>query len=199
MAEIWFSSDQHFRHENTWRRFKAPDGSPLRPFTSTKEMDQCMIDEHNKLVKPSDHWYCLGDISMMRPRFVHEQVEAMHGHKRLIRGNHDIFKTKEYMEVGFEEIYGMRYVDGLCFTHYPIHPHSVGRYAANVHGHVHTGPNLEPARWTRPEDGEVWVCPYLNITVEHTNYRPLSLGELKEMAQKAKEAALNEPTTTVPR
>lgn len=220
LAEIWFSSDHHFRHENTWRKFKKPcetckgkkivsdspwsdepdtcpdcngaGQTPLRPFQSTKEMDQRMIEEHNKLVKPSDHWYCLGDISMMRPRFVREQVTAMNGHKRLIRGNHDIFKSKEYMEVGFEELYGMRYIDGICFTHFPIHPRSVGRYAGVVHGHIHDGPNLPPAVWVVPESGEKIVCPYLNITVEHTDYKPLSLDQIKTTLKELREKCLSE-------
>ncbi len=225
MAEIWFSSDQHFRHENTWAKFKVrctacrgtgvvgsyeSDGfcgsraidvtcpdchgakeMPLRPFTSTKEMDARMIEEHNRLVKPSDHWYCLGDIAMMRPRFVKEQVSAMNGHKRLIRGNHDIFKSKEYMEVGFEELYGMRYIDGICFTHFPVHPRSVGRYEGVVHGHIHDGPNLDPAVWVVPESGKTIVCPYLNITVEHTDYKPLSLEQVKIKIKELKEKYLN--------
>lgn len=226
MAEIWFSSDQHFRHTNTWAKFKkscpacrgtgyvgdyepdpdicgarviektCPDCKgtcevPLRPFTDTKEMDQRMIDEHNALVKPSDHWYCLGDISMMRPRFVKEQVTAMNGHKRLIRGNHDIFKTKEYLEIGFDEIYGTRHIDNVCFSHFPVHPRSVGRYAGVVHGHVHDGPNLPPAEWVVPETQERIVCPYLNITVEHTDYKPLSLEQVKTMIKELKEKYLN--------
>lgn len=218
MAEIWFSSDQHFRHENTWRKFKvkcrecegtgfASDSDvitvekiceeckglgqkPLRPFTNTKEMDEFIIEKHNSRVKPSDHWYCLGDISMMRPRFVHEQVGKLNGHKRLIRGNHDIFKTKEYIEIGFEEIYGMRYIDNVCFTHFPIHPASVGRYSGVVHGHIHEGPNLAPAQWTVPETQERIVCPYLNITVEHTGYAPRNLEEIKAELKRLKEQCL---------
>jgi calcineurin-like phosphoesterase family protein len=195
MAAIWFSSDHHFRHTNTWEKFKRRDGSPLRPFTSTKEMDERMIEEHNSRVRPQDHWYCLGDISMMRPRFVREQIGKLNGHKRLVRGNHDIYKTKEYLEVGFEEIYGTRHIDGVCFSHFPVHPRSVGRYFGNVHGHIHEGPNLPPAEWTVPESRpgtgqDRIVCPYLNITVEHTDYKPLSLEEIKAELKRMKEAVL---------
>ena len=176
--DIWFSSDHHFRHTNTWALFKNPDGTPLRPFSSTKEMDERMIEEHNKLVRPQDSWYCLGDISMMRPRFVREQLNALNGHKRLVRGNHDIYKTKEYLEF-FEEIYGMRYIDGICFSHFPIHPASVGRYKAVAHGHIHTGPELPPVVITEQE-GKQHVCPFINLTVEHTDYKPVNLDELKQ-------------------
>jgi len=36
-------SDTHFGHTNSWEKFKLEDGSPLRPFTSTEEMDETMI------------------------------------------------------------------------------------------------------------------------------------------------------------
>lgn len=183
---IFFSSDHHFRHTNTWALFKDPEGNPLRPFTSTEEMDECMITRHNEVVKPSDHWYCLGDVSMLRPRFVARQLKALNGHKRLIRGNHDIFKTKEYLEF-FDEIYGMRYFDNIMFTHIPLHPQCLGWYAANVHGHVHTGTDLPPVKKVY-KDGSMVVQPYINITVEHTDYRPLSLEEIKQRVKLVKEA-----------
>lgn len=188
MVNLWFSSDHHFRHENTWRKFKNEDATPLRPFLSTKEMDECMIERHNKLVKPSDHWYCLGDISMMRPRFVAQQLKAMNGHKRLVRGNHDVFKTKEYLEF-FDEVYGVRVLDNILFTHIPVHPTSLGRFSANVHGHVHTGPDLTPAVCMRTSTDEIWITPYVNITVEHTDYYPLSLEEIKARISNSKAIA----------
>ena len=178
---IWFSSDHHFRHTNTWALFKNPDGTPLRPFTSTEEMDECMIQRHNEVVKPSDHWYCLGDVSMMRPRFVARQLNALNGHKRLIRGNHDIYKTKEYLEF-FDEVYGIRVIDNILFTHIPVHPRCMGGFAANVHGHIHAGPDLEPAVGLRGKEQKVVVMPYINIVVEKTDYRPVSLEELKTEA-----------------
>ena len=187
MANLWFISDTHFRHENCWKLFKGADGLPLRPFLSTEEMDECIIQRCNEVVRPQDHLYHLGDVSMMRPRFVARQLNAMNGHKRLIRGNHDIFKTKEYLEF-FEEIHGMRVMDNILFSHIPVHPQSLGRFAANVHGHLHSGVVTRPAgpridcgvpRW--PPTTAVEPDPrYVNISVEHTDYRPLSFEEVKQ-------------------
>ncbi len=191
MTEIWFSSDHHFRHTNTWAKFKRRDGTPLRPFTSTEEMDERIIEEHNKLVKTHHHWYCLGDISMMRPRFVKRQLDALNGHGRLVRGNHDIFKTKEYLEF-FDEIYGMRYIDGICFSHFPIHPASIGCYSGVVHGHIHEGPNLPVVSNVNPKTQEVRVTPFLNLTVEHTDYKPWNLEQVKAEIKRLKE--LGSPT-----
>src|SRR3990167_8785180 len=124
--KLWFTSDSHFRHANLLT-FKRQDGTPVRPeFTSCKEMDEAMIERWNAVVKTSDHVYHLGDVSMMRPRFVKDQLSRLNGHLRLIRGNHDIFRTREYLEF-FDEIYSMRVFDNILFTHIPVHPFSLGR------------------------------------------------------------------------
>ena len=80
----------------------------------------------------------------------------------------------------------MRYIDGICFTHFPIHPASVGRYSAVVHGHIHEGPNIAPVLNTDPRTQEVRVTPYINLTVEHTNYTPWSLEEVKAEIERLK-------------
>ena len=186
MACLFFTSDTHFSHTNTWAKYKDLDGSPLRPFTSTPEMDELMIARWNETVRPQDHIYHLGDVSMMRPRLIRGILARLNGHKRLVRGNHDIFHTREYMEHGFEEIYGVRVLENLIFTHIPIHARSMGRFAANVHGHIHTGPDLTPALGLA-QNNTVLMMPYINITVEHTLYRPLSLEEIKGCVKTAVE------------
>lgn len=165
MANIFIVSDTHFGHEATWRYFKDNDGNPLRPFTSTEEMDETMVENWNKVVKPSDKVYHLGDVTMRKPNL--EIVKRLNGHKRLVRGNHDIFATKAYVMVGLSEIYGVRVLDNMVFTHIPIHVESIGRWAlGNVHGHLHINKLADPR--------------YLNVSVEQINYTPLSLEEVKQ-------------------
>lgn len=194
VANIFFTSDTHWSHENTWRLFKDDAGQPLRPFTSTVEMNETMIQRWNETVRPQDHIYHLGDVCMMRPRYIRSILERLNGHKRLVRGNHDIFKTADYLE-WFEEIYGVRVLDNLLFSHIPVHPTSVGRFDANVHGHIHSGPNIVPAqrqqyKFVGQSTKQLILvdCPYINITVEHTNYRPLALEEVKALVKQAKAA-----------
>jgi len=162
-VNIFFISDTHFGHANMLN-FKREDGSPLRLFDSADAMDECMIERWNSVVKPSDHVYHLGDVAMRRENI--KTVARCNGHKRLVRGNHDVYRTKDYLPF-FEEIYGLRVLDGLIFTHIPIHPESLARFHANVHGHVHAlsqgtfGPR------------------YYNVSVEAVNYTPVSLEDLK--------------------
>lgn len=142
------------------------------------EMDAELIRRHNDLVKPEDHWYCLGDVAMRRPKYVKRQLEALNGHKRLIRGNHDIYKTREYLEF-FEEICGVRVIDRILFSHFPVHPSSLGPYVANVHGHIHEKDSPPPVMVTWGKDQNVKWVPYINISVEKTDYKPVSLEWIK--------------------
>ena len=65
MKDIWLISDTHFGHENILSfRHGGPDGPLIRGnlFSSVEEMDECMIDQWNKYVKPGDKVYHLGDV-----------------------------------------------------------------------------------------------------------------------------------------
>jgi calcineurin-like phosphoesterase family protein len=165
MANLFVISDTHFGHANILS-FKKQDGSPVRNFSCVEEMDQYIVDKWNSVIRPQDHVYHLGDVSMKRPDL--ETVSRCNGHKRLVRGNHDIFRTKDYLKY-FDEIYASRVLDGLIFTHIPIHPESLGRFRANVHGHVH---NNAPAGFFGPR--------YFNVSVEVIDYTPVSLEDLKK-------------------
>jgi calcineurin-like phosphoesterase family protein len=164
VANVFVVSDTHFGHANILT-FLQPDGTHLRSFSCVEEMDQHMIDRWNSVVRPQDHVYHLGDVAMKK-QSIHT-VKRCNGHKRLVRGNHDIFRTKEYLPF-FDEIYGIRVLDGMIFTHIPIHPESLGRFKANIHGHVHALPQLH------------YGPKYYNVSVEAIDYTPVPLEELKK-------------------
>lgn len=141
MTRIWTSSDHHFSHANILRfTYSKEDLRLIRPgFENVLEMNEYMVEQHNKVVKPQDHVYFLGDFSISKSGV--EYAKRMNGHKRLVRGNHDIFRTKWYIENGFEEIYGVRVWPNhnIIMTHIPLHPDCLsGRGWTNVHGHLHS-------------------------------------------------------------
>jgi calcineurin-like phosphoesterase family protein len=174
--EIWFTSDDHFNDKSIIEYCG-------RPFVDVLEMNERLIDGWNAFVRPQDHVYNLGDLCMERPRNLKDSVfKRLNGHKRLIRGNHDIYKTKEYLDIGFEEIYGVRVIDNFIFTHIPIHPRSMGRFRANIHGHIHNnqGGEFEPVmRLDKVSQQVTWV-PYINVSVEATKYHPVNLEWIRE-------------------
>lgn len=166
MTRIFVISDTHFGHTNSWAAFKLADGcTPMRPFTSTEEMDETMVARWNETVRPQDHVYHLGDVVIAKRNL--PICKRLNGHKRLVRGNHDIFKTKDYLEVGFDEIYGVRVWPDrkIIMSHIPLHPDSLrDRGWQNWHGHLH-------ANSVRGPDAHLYRC----VSVEHTDYRPVEL------------------------
>ena len=172
MLNKWFISDTHFGHSNIIT-FKRSDGTPLRDFAYIGDHDEFLVKQWNDNVKPGDTVYHLGDVVINRRML--PILSRLNGHKRLIRGNHDIFKTEEYMEY-FEQILGYRVFNDtpkkfIC-SHIPIHPESLSRWSANVHGHLHANQVMLSPHHPDPR----YVC----ISVEHTEYRPLHLDELLE-------------------
>lgn len=149
---IWLISDTHFGHENILRYAG-------RPFATAADMDAAMVARWNALVQPSDKVYHLGDVAMRKEALA--VVRQLHGHKRLIRGNHDIFRTKDYLAAGFEEVMGVRVLAECLLSHFPVHPGSMGRYRGNLHGHLHQQPAPEGR--------------YRNVCVEWTDYQPVPL------------------------
>lgn len=188
MSNRFVISDTHFGHTNSWQLFKRPDGSPLRPFSSTEEMDEAMIERWNAKVQPHDVVYHLGDVVINR-KFLH-LVKRLNGKKRLVRGNHDIFKDQDYRDVGFDSLYGVRvFTDKFILSHIPLHPDCIThRFKVNVHGHLHanevmrTRTNMVHGTMTGlvTEPDPRYLC----VSVEHTNYEPLSFEEVDDRIAK---------------
>lgn len=173
MATIWVISDTHFGHAN-FLTFRREDGSLVRPFSSVEEMDDLMIQNWNKRVKAPDHVYHLGDVAMRQQHLA--VTKCLNGKLRLVRGNHDIFKTKTYLKAGFEEIHGCRVLADVCLTHIPIHPDSLKfRWHGNLHGHIHERTLADPR--------------YLNLSVEqpYMNYGPITIEEAIERLKQQQE------------
>ena len=185
MSNRFVISDTHFGHTNSWEKFKLPNGDPLRPFTSTEEMDETMVERWNAVVRPQDTVYHLGDVVINRKSLHH--VKRLNGKKRLVRGNHDIFKDADYRDAGFDSLYGVRvFVDKFILSHIPLHPDSVTeRFRVNVHGHLHANEITrkivtKPFAQVGQRDVIDQIDPrYLCVSVEHTNYEPLSFDEVE--------------------
>jgi calcineurin-like phosphoesterase family protein len=168
MANIFLVSDTHFGHANILN-FTTRDGGKVRDFASVDEMNETMIERWNKVVKPEDKVYHLGDVAMSKRDI--PLVGRCNGHKRLVRGNHDDHNIKLYLPY-FEEIYATRLLDNMLLSHIPVHPESLMGRGVNIHGHVHN--NVSPLHFG-PN--------YLNVSVEVIDYTPISLEEAKQIFQ----------------
>jgi calcineurin-like phosphoesterase family protein len=130
-------------------------------------MDQVLVERWNQTVKPNDKIYVLGDVAM-RSKHMHV-MSQLHGDKVLIKGNHDIFKMKEYATY-FRDIRAYHVMNGCLLSHIPIHPASMGRFGCNIHGHLH---------YREVTTDQDQIDPrYICVSVEHTNYAPILFEEV---------------------
>lgn len=202
MSETFVVSDTHFGHASTFEKFKNPDGTPLRPFTSVEEMNETMVERWNKVVGPEDRVLHLGDV-VINKKFI-PIMDRLNGVKDLIIGNHD----EHYLErlaPYFRSMNALKVKGDLIFTHIPIHPDSVERFGCNVHGHLHGGRVMQrfPSSYEyydnnnrlQSEDNSVErIDPrYLNVSCEHTNFQPIPLDEVRDRIKKQQEAAGYDP------
>lgn len=135
-------------------------------------MNEYMVMQHNRVVGPNDKVYFLGDVTMAKNAKGLEILRRMNGEKILIKGNHDLASASAYLE-HFKDIRGSHQLDGMVVTHIPIHPESLSRWKANVHGHLHYNRVKTEAGHIDPR--------YYNVSMEQLDdYTPISLEQLKQ-------------------
>jgi len=175
-GRTWVAADHHFGHANILT-FKRDDGTPLRPFKSLEEHDETIIANHNSIVGPSDRVYLLGDVCITRRSC--ETLGRLNGRLVLVKGNHDIFRIKEYLPYvdDIRAYVVQKDQDGnkVILSHIPIHEESLGRWGTNIHGHLHYRRVELPNRsWQdKPDIDHRYKC----VSLEHTDYKPIQIHE----------------------
>ena len=165
MPNVFLVSDTHFGHMGVCKFTRTDGVTKLRPWDSPEEMDEAMIKAWNERVKPTDKVYHLGDVIINRRAF--PTLARLNGDKVLIRGNHDIFRDDEYRQY-FRELRAYHVVEGMIFSHIPLHSDSLGRFGVNVHGHTHAN---------RDEDDVRYHC----VCVEQTpDFAPILFEDVKK-------------------
>lgn len=174
----------HFGHTNIIKFCK-------RPWKTTEEMDEALIERWNSVVKPDDIVFHLGDFAFASSVRWKEIIQRLNGHIYLIVGNHDehrypghqIFDLFEGVTSQLALKIDNRYV---YLNHYPFLCYG-GTYrnfeqaVIQLYGHVHSGPNCEGA----DTDRLVNLFPYqYDVGVDNNNYTPISWEQVKEIIQK---------------
>jgi len=167
MPNVFLISDTHFGHHNMYL-FTNEHGERIRPqYNNADEGDTAMIENWNRVVKPEDKVYHLGDVFIHRKaRFV---LDQLNGKKVLIKGNHDIFSLDNYTPY-FYDIRAYHRLDKFVLSHIPIHRQSLEKVKGNIHGHLHANRVLD--KQGNPDR------LYMSVCVEHINYTPIELSEV---------------------
>lgn len=171
MRDVFVLSDHHLFHDNIWKTFKKADGSKYRPFYSNEEMHEHIIDRHNAVVKPGDHFYFGGDVTFKLGGAFNMVMARLHGHKRLIVGNHDRWLTNREFTKHFDKIMLWRGFkeQGFVLSHFPLKEGHFRDGNWNAHGHTHW--NIVPG-------------PYSNVCCETRDYTPVHIDELAKEVKK---------------
>lgn len=173
-GKVFVIADTHFGDEAI---FLYED----RPFRSVADADEEMVARWNETVSEEDTVFHLGDFASLSEERCRELLRILHGHKRLVMGNHDRHLTPdEWRRLGFEECYDMPviYQNWFILSHEPLYISRRMPYA-NIFGHIHGMPLY---RTTGPQS----AC----VSVERTDYRPVLFEDLKrKIKQEAEQAA----------
>lgn len=164
MAEVFILSDHHLFHDNILK-FKKEDGSQLRSFSSIEEMHETIVEKHNKIVKPEDHFYFGGDVTFKLGKEFNELMSRLNGKKRLIVGNHDRYLLQPGFMKHFEKVLLWRGFkeQGFVLSHFPLKEGHFRDGNHNAHGHTH---------WNLVEG------PYSNVCCERRNFEPVHIDEI---------------------
>lgn len=185
MAQIYFTGDLHFGHENVLRF----DG---RPFSSVEEMDEELISRWNNKVGKGDIVYILGDmIWKSRTDDAATLLNRLNGQKILIKGNHDKFlhnaKAKKALAgiKDYDDI-PVTLKDGTvrrCILSHYFKPFYNGHRYNAIHLHAHS-------HFTDEADYEISIVNQLNkvgfdlriynVGCMYWNFEPVTLDEILE-------------------
>ena len=186
LANVYVTSDHHFRHENIIKHCN-------RPFANVADMDKTLIDNWNKVVRPQDWAIHLGDFTLDSGPIAQEYFAQLNGNICILSNpwHHDkrwlrttlplktmsgfdvkIWPSMVILEV--PQIGKNGYPLAIHLCHYPMAVWDRKHYGAwHFHGHSHG--NYQHA--TEIDYGKV----ALDIGVDCHNFTPISLGDIAVM------------------
>lgn len=164
MRNAFFTSDTHYGHEAILKHCS-------RPFATVQEMDEALVENHNRVVREGDTVWHLGDFGLGKGDHARRILGQLRGHKHLIVGNHD---DKGVLKAGWESVQEYKEIYAgdnrhIALFHYPILSwRGAWRRTYHLHGHSHGAVPIDPhfKRW--------------DAGVDPQGYFPVSLEEVLE-------------------
>ena len=156
---VFFTSDTHFGDHRVLNIGQ-------RPFASTAEMDESLVDGWNAVVAPDDEVWHLGDVARSL-KAAAAVLPRLHGRKRLLIGNNDPPAVVSLPDWASTAAYAEIELDGtrLVLCHYPFRSwNGMGRGALNLHGHSHGRLRPMPRQF--------------DVGVDAQGFRPVRLPQL---------------------
>jgi len=161
----YFSADYHLFHKNI---------AIHRGFNSVEEMNELIIENHNKRVAKHDHIYIQGDFSFGTNEQTLSCLNRLNGNKFLIIGNHDekMLKNKEIINkfAWCKDYYKLKYNGHkIILSHYPFYKWDCSHYGSyHFYAHIHD------------EKLDVEIKNSYNVGVDVNNFTSISFEEILE-------------------
>lgn len=162
----FFVADEHYGHANVI-------GFNDRPFADVEEMDEALIANHNSVVKKGDIVIHAGDFCWYKRYYdknlnskdVVSYINRLNGTHVFLKGSHDYWMPRNKSIQIWEKMIDGHY---LVVCHYAMHTWARSHFNSwHLYAHSHKDLKLSGKRH----------C----ISVENTNYFPLSFDQVKEI------------------
>lgn len=155
MSKLLLSSDLHLGHKNIFK-FRTQ-------FATAEEHHETVFENLATSVNKRDSLILLGDVGSSEWLARIRDIKCQK--KSIVLGNHDLeWASIADIYVTFDSIYGLYSKKNCWFSHCPIHPSEFRKKRLNIHGHLH--------------DSVIDDERYVNVCLEHTDYKPIDLQEL---------------------
>ena len=175
MNDCWFTSDEHYGHQNVLKFCK-------RPYANLEDMREGLIQNHNSVVKKGDLVYHNGDM-FWRTVPVHEAesiILRLNGQHFYVNGNHDELiernKSIASLFVWRKDIAKLKFKDkpNIILCHYAMRVWE-GSHRGDWHlyGHSHNGLSRSVQGVTKEESPLSF-----DVGVDAHNMFPISLEEV---------------------
>lgn len=186
MTSSWFTSDEHYGHNNIIEYSK-------RPFRDVDHMQDELIYRHNHVVKPSDFVWHLGDFSL-KIGSVFEVLHQLNGIHFLIMGNHDRCHPCQKNHEDWRKVY-LQYFASVDESFML----AMGPAGATLLHHMpyrSDGPKEEKHAKYRPKDEGGWLLhghvheqwkikdKMINVGVDQWDFAPVSTDELMALMER---------------
>jgi len=109
MKKYYVTSDEHYGHKNIIKYCN-------RSFDSIEEMNQTIIDNHNKIVTEEDTTIHVGDFTLKSKTYAIDIIHKLNGSHMFIKGSHDYWLDQKHMTRLEKKIYD----NFIVFDHYAM-------------------------------------------------------------------------------
>ena len=184
--KYWFIADIHVDHTNVLHLSK-------RPFQNIQEMEQTIIENINKVVKPNDILILVGDVSLGKKESWVRFLSALNNKNViLIKGNHDSWPNipKDMLVMVVEQMTIRMHGRLFVVSHYPYRCSAWRAFWKRLH------PSVRSPK--RPRDNGLWLLHghdhratrlvdyhprMISVGCDANEYKPISGEEILRTVQ----------------